>query len=177
LDKKIIIAIDGFSSTGKSTLAKQLAKYLGYTNWAVYLEEIKSSSSSEFFNVNVIGTSNFLESLSVSIPKQFVFISSVSVYGLIEGENIDESHPLLALDPYGKSKIEAEKLVKEWCKERNVICTILRLPLVVGVNPPGNLGTMLRAIKNGYYFNIAGGNANKSMVLASDISKFLRMSS
>jgi CMP/dCMP kinase len=30
LDKKIIIAIDGFSSTGKSTLAKQLAKHLGY---------------------------------------------------------------------------------------------------------------------------------------------------
>jgi cytidylate kinase len=28
--KKIIIAIDGFSSTGKSTLAKQLAKHLGY---------------------------------------------------------------------------------------------------------------------------------------------------
>ncbi len=28
--KKIIIAIDGFSSTGKSTVAKQLAKHLGY---------------------------------------------------------------------------------------------------------------------------------------------------
>jgi len=28
--KKIIIAIDGFSSTGKSTLAKQLANHLGY---------------------------------------------------------------------------------------------------------------------------------------------------
>lgn len=28
--KKITIAIDGFSSTGKSTLAKQLATYLGY---------------------------------------------------------------------------------------------------------------------------------------------------
>ncbi|PWA07858.1 (d)CMP kinase [Flavobacterium laiguense] len=28
--KKIIVAIDGFSSTGKSTLAKQLAKQLGY---------------------------------------------------------------------------------------------------------------------------------------------------
>ncbi len=28
--KKIIIAIDGFSSTGKSTLAKQIATYLGY---------------------------------------------------------------------------------------------------------------------------------------------------
>jgi cytidylate kinase len=30
LDKKITIAIDGFSSTGKSTLAKELAKHLGY---------------------------------------------------------------------------------------------------------------------------------------------------
>ena len=28
--KKITIAIDGFSATGKSTLAKQLAKHLGY---------------------------------------------------------------------------------------------------------------------------------------------------
>lgn len=30
MSKKITIAIDGFSSTGKSTLAKQLAKHLGY---------------------------------------------------------------------------------------------------------------------------------------------------
>ena len=30
MDKKITIAIDGYSSTGKSTLAKELAKYLGY---------------------------------------------------------------------------------------------------------------------------------------------------
>ena len=30
MNKKIIIAIDGFSSTGKSTLAKELATYLGY---------------------------------------------------------------------------------------------------------------------------------------------------
>lgn len=30
MSKKITIALDGFSSTGKSTLAKQLAKHLGY---------------------------------------------------------------------------------------------------------------------------------------------------
>lgn len=30
MDKRITIAIDGFSSTGKSTLAKQLATHLGY---------------------------------------------------------------------------------------------------------------------------------------------------
>ncbi len=128
----------------------------------------------EFYNINVIGTNNLLKGFSNSeFPKKIVFISSVSVYGLIEGENIDENHSLLADDPYGKSKIQAEEIIKNWCYKNNVICTILRLPLVIGENPPGNLGAMIRGIKKGYYFNIAGGNAQKSMVLATDVAKFI----
>lgn len=128
----------------------------------------------EFYNVNVQGTINLLQGLSdSSLPKQFVFISSVSVYGLNASTSVNENTPLLAQDPYGKSKIEAEQIVQDWCEKNNVICTILRLPLVVGANPPGNLGAMLKGIKKGYYFNIAGGNAKKSMVLASDVAKFI----
>ena len=126
-----------------------------------------------FYDVNVGGTLNLLSGLTKYKLKQFVFISSVSVYGLTKGENIVESSPLLAEDPYGKSKILAEDIIINWCNKHNVICTILRLPLVVGPNPPGNLGSMIRGIQKGYYFNIAGGNAKKSMVLASDIAKFI----
>lgn len=126
-----------------------------------------------FNNINVIGTQNLLNGLINNLPKQFVFISSVGVYGLTSGESISETTPLLANDPYGKSKIKAESFVRTWCEEHNVTCTILRLPLVVGQNPPGNLGDMIQGIKKGYYFNIAGGNAKKSMVLASDIPKFI----
>ena len=126
-----------------------------------------------FNNINVIGTQNLLKGLINNLPKQFVFISSVSVYGITSGESISEMTPLLANDPYGNSKIKAEYFVRTWCEEHNVTCTILRLPLVVGQNPPGNLGEMIKGIKKGYYFNIAGGNAKKSMVLASDIPKFI----
>ena len=126
-----------------------------------------------FYNVNVGGTKNLLNGLVNTLPNFFVYISSVSVYGLIEGENINEQHSLNAKDPYGKSKIEAEKVVQKWCEENNVVCTIFRLPLVVASNPPGNLGAMINGIKKGYYFNIAGGNAKKSMVLASDIAKYI----
>lgn len=129
---------------------------------------------SEFHKVNVLGTSNLLKGLENTVlPKQFVFISSVSVYGLEEGLNITEEFPLDAKDPYGLSKIEAEELVQKWCIQNNVVCTILRLPLVVGVNPPGNLGSMLKALNKGYYFNIGGGNARKSMVLARDVAAFI----
>ena len=128
----------------------------------------------QFHDVNVLGTQNLLKGLEkVGVPEQFVFISSVSVYGQESGININEEHPLEAMDPYGLSKIEAEVLVKEWCEQNNVVSTILRLPLLVGGNPPGNLGTMLRAIEKGYYFNIGGGKARKSIVLAQDVAAFL----
>lgn len=128
-----------------------------------------------FFDVNFKGTQNLLKGLEEcqSLPKAFVFISSVAVYGRENGVNIPEDAPLLAKDPYGLSKIQAEQLVLDWCKRNNVICTILRLPLLVGPNAPGNLGVMIKGIKRGYYFNIAGGNAQKSMVLAEDIAKFI----
>lgn len=128
----------------------------------------------QFQEVNVIGTINLLKGIETAgIPKQFVFISSVAVYGQEFGKAIDENFLLQAKDPYGKSKIEAEELVIEWCKKHDVVCTILRLPLLIGKNPPGNLGAMLKAIDKGYYFNIAGGKAKKSMVVAEDVAFFI----
>lgn len=91
-----------------------------------------------FHQVNVGGTANLLAGLAnSSVPKYFVFISSVSVYGLDEGTLIDEDAPLLAKDAYGRSKIAAEEMVLNWCKKNEVVCSILRLPLLAGTNPPG----------------------------------------
>ncbi len=134
-----------------------------------------SLEKQSFFDVNFIGTQNLLLGLedSQSIPKAFIFISSVAVYGRESGVNISEDAPLLAKEPYGLSKIQAEQLVLDWCKRNNVICTILRLPLLVGANPQGNLEAMIKGIKSGYYFNIAGGRAQKSMVLASDVAQYI----
>jgi nucleoside-diphosphate-sugar epimerase len=127
-----------------------------------------------FFEVNVRGTENLLKGLALAgVPKQFVFISSVAVYGREEGTNVTENEKLLAKDPYGLSKIQAEQVVTDWCHINKVVCTILRLPLLVGKNPPGNLGAMIKAIQKGYYFNIGGGKAKKSMVLVEDVARFI----
>jgi len=133
------------------------------------------SEKQAFFDVNLNGTKNLLKGLEKAsgLPKYFVFISSVSVYGRDEGIGIDEGFPLLASDPYGKSKIEAEKVIMDWCKVNGVNCTILRIPLLVGLNPPGNLEAMIKGIKRGYYFNIGKGQAKKSMVLAEDVADII----
>lgn len=129
----------------------------------------------DFFDVNVEGTSNLLKGLEASgtLPRAFVFISTVAVYGLDEGENIAESYPLNGSTPYAQSKIDAEKLLNEWCTRNNVVLSVLRLPLIAGKNPPGNLGDMIKAISGGKYLNIAGGLAKKSVVMAEDVASHI----
>jgi len=56
-----------------------------------------------------------------------------------------------------------------WAAKNNIIPGILRLPLVAGINAPGNLGDMIKAIRNGKYFSIEKASSRKSMVWGEDI--------
>lgn len=126
-----------------------------------------------FFSINYQGTINLLKALEQKPPKAFVYISTVAVYGLTSGIDINENTPLLATDPYGKSKLMAEEYITEWAQKKNISLLIFRLPLVVGKNAPGNLKDMIKAIKKGYYFNIGRGNVRKSMVMINDVAQIV----
>ena len=129
-----------------------------------------------FFDVNLQGTKNLCTALERSgIPKAFIFISTVAVYGCDSGENITEEHPLNGTTPYALSKIKAEKYLEGWCAMHNVKLSILRPSLIAGPNPPGNLGAMIHGIKNGKYLSIAGGKARKSVLMVQDIANLLPM--
>lgn len=128
---------------------------------------------SEFFRVNYVGTKNLLKSLNHNPPKQFTFISTIAVYGLDNGKLISENNSPNPNTPYGESKWLAEKAIKQWAEKNQVNYHILRLPLVVGSNPPGNLGAIKKAIQKGHYFKIKNNNAQKSMVLAEDVAKLI----
>jgi nucleoside-diphosphate-sugar epimerase len=127
----------------------------------------------DFYRVNVLSTINLLNALSTNRPKRFVYISSVSVYGKTSGDLISENFPISANDPYGLSKILAENIIKSWCCIYDIKYTILRLPLIVGDNPPGNLGALINSINRGLFFIFKKGLAKKSMVLASDIANHI----
>ena len=129
-----------------------------------------------FFDVNLQGTKNLCTALERSgIPKAFIFISTVAVYGCDSGENITEEHPLNGTTPYALSKIKAEKYLEGWCAMYNVKLSILRPSLIAGPNPPGNLGAMIHGIKTNKYLSIAGGKARKSVLMVQDIANLLPM--
>lgn len=127
-----------------------------------------------FYDVNYQGTVNLCKALEeVGMPKAFIFISTVAVYGCEFGELIDESHPLNGNSPYAKSKIMAEEYLTKWCLDHQVRLAILRPSLLAGKNAPGNLGAMVNGIKKGFYMNIAGGKVKKSVLMAEDIARLV----
>lgn len=128
-----------------------------------------------FFRVNVQGTEKLLNRLieNPKPPKTLVFISSVAVYGQESGDLIKEDTPVLGNTPYALSKIKAEELILKWGEKHGVATFILRLPLIVGDNAPGNLGAMQKAIQTGYYFRVGKGESRKSMVLAEDVARLI----
>ena len=75
MNQKIIIAIDGFSSTGKSTLAKQLAKALGYIyvdTGAMYRAVTLYAMQRQFINKDTFKPDQLIAELSqISLNFQF----------------------------------------------------------------------------------------------------------
>lgn len=129
----------------------------------------------EFYRVNLEGTKNLCRALEAlnELPKSFIFISTVAVYGVDTGQGISEGHPLNGTTPYSDSKIEAEKWLRQWATENDLTLGILRLPLIAGFRPPGNLGAMIKGIKSGKYLSIGRANSRKSMVWAKDIAQII----
>jgi nucleoside-diphosphate-sugar epimerase len=127
-----------------------------------------------FYNVNYQGTKNLCAGLDrQSTLNSFIFISTVAVYGCESGEHITEDYPLNADTAYGKSKVQAEEYLSEWCERKNIQLIILRPSLLAGKNPPGNLGAMINGIASGKYISIAGGKARKSIAMADDIGRLI----
>jgi nucleoside-diphosphate-sugar epimerase len=127
-----------------------------------------------FFDVNYGGTVNLCTGLEKSgVPKAFIFISTVAVYGCEYGDTITEDYPLNGNTPYALSKIKAEQYLQKWCGQHEVMLSILRPSLLAGPNPPGNLGAMIKGIKTGRYVSIAGGKARKSILMVQDIAHLI----
>lgn len=133
-----------------------------------------SADRRRFFEVNADGTRNLLASLGgPQRPARAVLVSTVAVYGREEGERLDEDTPLAAADPYGASKRLAEGIFRAWAQESGVGWTILRLPLVYGKDPPGNLGAMAAALRAGRYVGVGRGQARRSLVWGVDVGRVL----
>ena len=113
---------------------------------------------SEYQRVNVGGTRNIAEWAAGAGAARFIYISSVSVYGMPPIQGIDEETPVRHIGlPYGDSKIEAEAVVRRAHKE-GLPSVILRPGDVFGPRAGEWVVKLVESMKSGRMILIAGGS-------------------
>lgn len=133
------------------------------------------SPTSLYYDVNVMGTRNVLEAMDMAGVKNLIFTSSVAVYGLNK-INPDEKHLQDPFNHYGKSKWQAELVIKEWYKKdpRNKSITILRPTVIFGERNRGNVYNLLKKICLGKFMMIGKGENKKSMAYVGNIVAIIK---
>jgi UDP-glucose 4-epimerase len=101
---------------------------------------------------NVQSTRALLDAAGAEGAHRFVFFSSVKAMGEVADERTDESAPERPETAYGRSKLEAENLVRAWGRAAPARhAAVLRLVMVYGVGNKGNLARMIAAIDRGLF--------------------------
>ena len=89
-----------------------------------------------YYKANVLGTSSLLDAAKNSSVKNFLFSSTAAVYGS-KIRYVNEKSKTLPDSVYGKTKLQAEDLVKRNFKKNYII---LRYFNVVGASPSKKIG-------------------------------------
>ena len=72
------------------------------------------SNPYKYYNNNVSGTLSLLKAMIDNNCKKFIFSSSAAIFGNPEYIPIDENHPKKPINPYGKSKLIVEEILKDF---------------------------------------------------------------
>lgn len=133
------------------------------------------SPASLYYDVNVKGTQNVLHALDQKGIHNIVFISTAAVYGLNK-KRPDENFPPNPFSPYGKSKWQAEQLLKEWQQKdpENKSLTIIRFTVAFGELNRGNVHNLLHQIASGNFLMIGRGQNKKSMAYVGNVAAFIK---
>lgn len=117
------------------------------------------------FSVNVEGTRSVLEASLKNKVKRLIFISTTAVYGVPKHLPETEDSPLDPIGDYGKSKIAAENLCKNYI-EKGLSINIIRPKTFLGPERLGVFELWFEAIYTGKRVFILGDGNNRYQLLA-----------
>ena len=102
-----------------------------------------------YYDNNVVGTVRLLEAMRDANVKTLVFSSSATVYGDPQRLPLTEDHPLSATNPYGRSKLMIEDMLRDlYRSDPSWRISLLRYFNPVGAHVSGLIGEDPRDVPN-----------------------------
>lgn len=125
-----------------------------------------------YFDNNINGTLSLLKAMSKTGLNTIVFSSSATVYGEPQYLPLDEKHPLSATNPYGRSKLFIEEILRD-CHKADTAWKIMVLRYFnpVGAHESGLLGESPNGTPNNlmpYIAQVAVGRLKNLNIFGSD---------
>ena len=125
-----------------------------------------------YFDNNIGGTIALMQAMQDHNVNRLVFSSSATVYGQPDHVPVTEDAPLRVTNPYGRSKLVMEDLIRDCCAARpQLSAVLLRYFNPVGAHPSGRIGEDPRGEPNNlmpYIAQVAVGKREKLRVFGND---------
>jgi UDP-glucose 4-epimerase len=125
-----------------------------------------------YYRNNVTGTLELLKVMDEYDCRRLVFSSSATVYGDPARVPITEDFPLSATNPYGRTKLFIEEILRDVCAaDPRWTCVLLRYFNPIGAHASGRLGEDPRGLPNNlmpYVMQVAVGRLVELSVFGDD---------
>lgn len=123
------------------------------------------ASRESIFSINVEGAANVLAAALEAGVRRVVLVSSTAVYGIPNRHPIVEDDPLVGVGWYGESKIEAERICREF-EARGLDVVIVRPKTFVGPERLGVFEILFDWLHEGRRIYTLGSGDNRYQLLA-----------
>lgn len=130
-----------------------------------------TSSTREFFDVNVGGTQNVVDRARRSGASRFVHVSSNSPFGVnpTPDDVFTEDSPYNPYLGYGQSKYEAEQIVQNAYERGDLATVMIRAPWFYGPYQPSRQSQFFRTIRRGRFPLVGDGTQRRSMAYTDNL--------
>lgn len=125
-----------------------------------------------YYHNNITGTLMLCEVMQAYGVKKIVFSSSATVYGTPKRVPISEDFPLQATNPYGRTKLMIEEILRDlYVSDNEWSIALLRYFNPIGAHPSGRIGEDPNGIPNNlmpYITQVAVGKLKELRVFGND---------
>jgi len=116
----------------------RIAAVLHFAGFAYVGESMQEPG--KYFTNNVTNTLTLLEAMRRCGVGQLIYSSSCATYGLPQSSPIAETHPQVPINPYGESKLMAERMIGWYSAVYGLRWVTLRYFNAAGADPEGEIG-------------------------------------
>jgi nucleoside-diphosphate-sugar epimerase len=138
------------------------------------MRETAADPLAEFRRANVDATRVLAEEAAAVGVRHFILASTVKAVGEGNTAAWTEDTPPQPVDPYGRSKLEAEQLMREVAERRGLGATVLRFPLVYGPEVKGNMLRLFALVDRGIPLPFGAVRNRRSMLFVGNLVAAVR---